>query len=103
MAPFRAHLEAVLGSQVDLVLQFHVLPVHEIGASNMPGHARDDVAVKRELDHFALPVPEIALAHHNAVAEQDALALDADAFGVIAVMGDTSTRRTQSGWLKTWI
>ena len=49
---------------------------------------RDDLAVERRLHHLALRAPMLAFAGHEAVAEQDRHALDADALGEIGVVVD---------------
>ncbi len=44
--------------------------------------------MKHRLHHVALPAPEFAFAGHDAVTEQDLDAVEADALGVVAVVGD---------------
>ncbi len=49
---------------------------------------RDDLAMERGLDQLALHAPLVAFARHDAVAEQDRDALDADALGEVVVAVD---------------
>ena len=83
------HIAHVLG-QVDFLLLLRArrpfLEQLQIGAADMRHHGRDDVAVKRRLDHSALAAPQFAFAYHDAIAEQDTDTLDADALGVVLVV-----------------
>ena len=49
------------------------------------------LAMEGRLNHAALALPEVALAHHDAVAEQDFYPVQPDTLGVIAVIGDQQT------------
>src|SRR5205807_434588 len=48
----------------------------------------EDAAVEERLHHVALALPQLALARHDALAEQNPDAIQADALGVVAMIGN---------------
>ena len=53
-----------------------------------PVELREDAAVEGGLHHAPLPLPELSLAHYDAVAEQYLDAIEPHALGVVAVVVD---------------
>ena len=48
----------------------------------------EDAAVEERLHHVALALPQLALARHDALAEEDPDAIEAEALGVVAMIGN---------------
>src|SRR5262249_15863579 len=49
---------------------------------------RHDAPVKKRLHHVPLPPPQIALAGHDSLAEQNLDAVETEALGIVAMIGD---------------
>ena len=85
------HLAHVVGDVDRLAALALVLPGRQqpvVRACDDPVELREDAAVKRRLHHAALALPELTLAHYDAVAQQDLDAVEPDAFRVVAVIRD---------------